>query len=195
MKHPQLSFIPRLPFIKDRSGATIIEFAIVAPMLFLLLAGIIEIGLILFTFAAMEGATNIGSRTGKTGFSQGSASRESFIRNEIQRLTGGFLDPSKLSISVLSYSSYSNIGKPEPCLQPLEPPCPGTSGVNYVDINGNGQWDADQGRSTAGGSGSIVLYRVHYPWTMFTPIMASLIGTGGQYDITATAAVRNEQFQ
>lgn len=185
----------RFSFIKDRQGATIIEFAIVAPMLFLLLAGIIEIGLILFTFAAMEGATNIGARTGKTGFSQGSGSRESFIRNEIQRLTGGFLDSGSISISILSYSSFSNVGKPEPCIQPPQAPCPGTSGVNYVDINGNGQWDEDQGRSTAGGSGSIVLYRVRYPWTLFTPVMSSLIGSGGTYNITATAAVRNEQFQ
>lgn len=182
-------------FLKDATGATIIEFAIVAPMLFLILAGIIELGLILFTTSAIEGATNVGARIGKTGFSSGALSREDYIRNEVVRLTGGFLNTAQLNISILSYSSFSNIGQPEPCISPPTAPCTGVAGVNFVDINGNAQWDADQGSASAGGSGSIVLYRVTYPWRLFTPIMSSLLGTAGVFDITATAAVRNEQFQ
>ncbi|NBO18658.1 MAG: pilus assembly protein [Proteobacteria bacterium] len=182
-------------FIRQQEGATIIEFAVVAPVLFLMLAGIIELGLILFTTSALEGATNVGARIGKTGFTSGGLSREDYIRSEIVRLTGGFLNTSQLNISILSYSSFSNIGQPEPCLSPTTPPCPGVSGVNFVDINGNNQWDADQGSASAGGSGSVVLYRVTYPWRLFTPIMASILGSGGIYTITATSAVRNEQLQ
>jgi Flp pilus assembly protein TadG len=181
-------------FLRCKDGATIIEFALIAPMLFLLLAGIIELGLILFTTSAMEGATNIGARIGKTGFTTGGLSREQYIRNEIQRLTGGFLNAASLNISILSYSSFANVGQPEPCLAPPTPPCPGAPGVNYVDVNGNGTFDTDQGRATAGGSGSIVLYRTTYAWRLFTPIMAQLLGTNGMYTITAVAAVRNEQI-
>jgi Flp pilus assembly protein TadG len=181
-------------FVKNTGGNTIIEFAVVAPMLFLILSGIIELGLILFTTSAMEGATNVGSRIGKTGYTQG-GSREDYIRTQITKLTGGFLNSSSLSISILSYSSFSNIGQPEPCLIPASPPCPGVAGVNFTDINGNGTWDADQGAASAGGSGSVVLYRTSYPWHLFTPIMSSLLGTSGVYTITAVAAVRNEQIQ
>ncbi len=182
-------------FLKQTEGATIIEFAVIAPVLFLMLMGILEMGLILFTTSAMEGATNVGSRIGKTGFTTGGLSRENYIRAQIQKLTGGFLNPALLDISILSYSSFSNVGKPEPCIAPPVAPCPGVAGVNFVDVNGNGTWDQDQGAASAGGSGSIVLYRVTYPWHLFTPVMASLLGTGGVYTITAVSAVRNEQQQ
>lgn len=180
-------------FAKNTSGATIIEFAVVSPLLFLLLAGIIELGLILFTTSAMEGATNIGARIGKTNFYTGN--RESYIRNEIIKLTGGMLNTNNLSISILSYNSFANIGQPEPCISPSTPPCPGIPGVNFTDINGNGTWDADQGATNAGGSGAVVLYRSTYPWHLFTPLLSSLIGTDGTYTITAVSAVRNEQQQ
>jgi Flp pilus assembly protein TadG len=182
-------------FRKNNEGAAIIEFAIVGPALFLVLTGIIELGLILFTNSVMEGATNVGSRLGKTGFTTGGMSREDYIRSEILRLSGGYLTPSSLNISILSYNSFSNIGQPEPCIVPPTAPCPGIPGVNFVDINGNTTWDQDQGSTSAGGSGSVVLYRVTYPWRLFTPLMSGLLGTGGIYTITAVAAVRNEQFR
>jgi len=179
--------------IRNNDGNTIIEFAVVAPMLFLLLMGIIEFGLIYFTNSAMEGATNIGSRIGKTGFTTGGVNREAYIRSEINRLSGGFLNSSKLKISILSYSSFSNIGQPEPCISPPKAPCPGRPGINFTDINGNGTWDIDQGSANAGGAGAIVLYSSTYPWSLFTPLISSFLGRGGIYTITATTAVRNEQ--
>lgn len=182
-------------FLTHHEGTAIIEFAIVAPLLFLLLAGIIELGLILFATSAIEGATNVGARIGQTGFSSSGMSREDYIRSEVRRLTGGLISPSSLSISILSYSSFANIGQPEPCISPASPPCPGVAGVNFMDINGNTQWDADQGSASAGGSGSVVLYRVSYPWRLFTPLMSRVIGSGGILTITATSAVRNEEFQ
>lgn len=179
---------------QDRKGVAIIEFAVVAPVLFLLLIGFIELGLILFTTAVLEGATTVGSRIGKTGFTSGGVSRETYIRDRINFLSGGFLNPALLNIDILSYNNFNNIGQPEPCISPPTAPCPGTPGVNFVDINGNGVFDLDQGAATAGGAGSVVLYRVTYPWALFTPLMSNLLGTGGIYNITAVAAVRNEQF-
>ncbi|MBY0407347.1 MAG: pilus assembly protein, partial [Rickettsiales bacterium] len=163
-------------------------------LLFLILAGIIELGLILFTQSALEGATNVGARIGKTGFTTNGLPREQYIRNEIMRLTGGFLNPANLTISILSYNSFNTVGQPEPCISPPTAPCPGAAGVNFVDVNGNGTFDQDQGRSSAGGSGAVVLYRATYAWRLFTPVMAQAIGTGGIYTITAVAAVRNEQL-
>jgi len=179
---------------QNQSGVAIIEFAVVAPALFLLLIGFIELGLILFTTAVLEGATTGGSRIGKTGFTSQNLSREAYIRDRINFLSGGFLNPAQLNISILSYNNFNNVGQPEPCILPPGGPCPGIPGVNFVDVNGNGTWDQDQGKATAGGAGSVVLYRVTYPWALFTPIMSSLLGTGGIYNITAIAAVRNEQF-
>jgi len=185
---------------KNTEGATILEFAIVAPALFLLLVGFIEVGMILFVNTALEGATNIGARIGQTGDSQGNGqgngvSRDTYIRNQIYNYSGGFLDPASLTITMLTYNDFSDIGQPEPCISPAAPPCPGTPGVNFIDINGNGIWDADMGQAGAGGSGSVVLYRVSYPWHLFTPLLRNIMGdSNGIYTITAVAPVRNEPF-
>lgn len=185
---------PNRSFATNNDGVAIIEFAIVAPALFLLLIGFIEFGLIFFTNSVLEGATNVGSRIGKTGFTQANQNRETYIRNQINSLSGGFLNQNDLQITILSYNSFANVGQPEPCISPPTPPCPGTPGVNFADVNGNGTFDIDQGATNAGGAGAVVIYTVTYPWQIFTPLMSALIGTGGIYNITAVAAVRNEQF-
>ena len=52
---------------RQNDGATIIEFAIVAPELLLLLFGIIEFALIMFASSVVEGATTHAARLSKTG--------------------------------------------------------------------------------------------------------------------------------
>lgn len=53
--------------IRNNDGATIIEFAIVAPVLFMLVFGIIEFSLLMFASSVVEGATNNAARLSKTG--------------------------------------------------------------------------------------------------------------------------------
>lgn len=59
--------------IKRKDGATAIEFAIVAPVLFLLLFGIIEFSLMMFASSIVEGATANVSRLAKTGAERSTA--------------------------------------------------------------------------------------------------------------------------
>lgn len=188
------SFRRFVPFLRSAHGGSIIEFAIVAPVLFLLLIGFIELGMIFFTYSVMEGATGINSRTGKTGFPTYNTApeRTQLIRDRIRQFSFGYIDNSNLVITVLAYRSFENVGQPEPCVPPTDPaPCVG----GFNDINGNGQWDADQGRADAGGSGEVVVYRVTYPWQIFTPLMSNLLGDAqGKITLTAAATVRNERF-
>lgn len=194
-KFPRL---PGLPFLKRHDGSAVIEFAIVAPILFLLVAAFIEMSMIFFVSMVLEGATSISSRTGKTGypFYQNSQSREDYIRQRVEELSVGTLNSSNLSIDILSYADFSNVGRPEPCSSPLgREGCGGVPGRDFTDINGNGVWDADQGRSDAGGSGEVVIYRTRYVWPILTPIMREAIGDGqGNIIIESAAAVRNERF-
>lgn len=54
-------------FYRQQRGATVIEFAIVAPVVLLLLFGIIEFSLMMFVSSVVEGATANISRMSKTG--------------------------------------------------------------------------------------------------------------------------------
>lgn len=173
------------------SGTTIIEFALIAPVFFLIFMGIIEMGLIYFTQSVLDGALAHGARVGMTGSSVG-RNRDAHILNEIARYTGGYLDASRIDVSIRSYTSFVNIGEPEPCIAPPVAPCSGIAGVNFVDVNGNGTWDDDQGRTGGGNANDVVLYRVEYDWSVITPLMSHIVGNN--VEIVSTATVRNEAF-
>ncbi len=51
-------------FIKDEKGGSLIEFAIIAPLLFVILFGIVEFGLLLYNQAVITNASREGARYG-----------------------------------------------------------------------------------------------------------------------------------
>jgi len=174
------------------SGIAALEFAFIAPVFILLLMGIIEFSMIMFTSTVMESATNTTARLGKTGYVPPGLSRAQAIIENIENRTLGLLDPNKITLSNQIYSNLDKIGQPEPCINPTSSPCPGTAGVNFQDINGNGQWDPDMGKAGEGGAGDIVVYTVSYPWKVNTPIVSSIIGS--TITLTARTVVKNEPF-
>lgn len=91
---------------KDQRGATILEFAIVAPVLFLFLFGIIEFSLVLFVSSVIEGATSGVARMMKTGDPMTSQTANmQWIRNYILNRGAGFITPTNLHITVTNLSA------------------------------------------------------------------------------------------
>lgn len=195
-------FLPNYDLLskKNCDGAVAIEFAVIASVLFLVVIGFIELGLIFFTNSVLEGATSVASRTGRTGFTPGRP-RTEYLINEIVRLSGNYLERDRLSIEMLSYDSFANVGRPEE-FQDTNGNGRYDLGEPFTDTNNNRRWDLDRGIPGPGGSGDTVLYRVNYKWDLFTPLMRELIGTDtdgngigdGPIIISATATVRNEPF-
>lgn len=175
-------------------GASAIEFSLVAMPLILTVVGIIEVALILFVNVLLEGAVRDSARYGITGFTSGGIDRETMIRQIIEKRTVGMIDMSKVNIETLVYQSFSDIGKPEPFTD--EAPFNQTHdpGEPFVDINGNGQWDADMGAAGAGGPGAVVVYKVKYDWPLLTGLLAPIMGENGYLRLSVSTAVRNEPF-
>lgn len=176
----------------NTEGITSVEFALVSPVMILLMMGIVEFSLIMFTNAVMESATTFTARLGKTGYVAEGSSRQDQIIASIQNRTAGLLDPTHINITTKVYSSVDKVGDPETCINPVSPPCPGTAGVHYIDINGNGQWDADMGLAGLGSANDIVVYNVTYPWPITTPIISAIVGS--PYNITVRTVVKNEPY-
>lgn len=164
----------------------------IVPVFLLLVMGIIEFSMIMFTSSVIESATNNTARLGKTGFIPPGMTRSEAIVKNIQDRSQGLLDPTKIAITRMSYASLDKIGQPEPCVSPANSPCPGTPGVNFVDINGNAQWDADMGKAGEGNAGEIVVYTATYPWPVTTPIVSAVIGQ--TFPISARTVVKNEPY-
>lgn len=181
----------------DESGATALEFALVAPVFFLLLFGIIEYSVILFAKSVIEGATSVTSRLGKTGYEEEGLSRQDMLTALLKERSFGVLDPEKIEITTLVYQNFADIGMAEP----LSVDTNGNGvydaagGDQYQDINGNGQWDDNLGQAGLGGGGDIVVYKVHYPYQIHTPVMSEFLGDAeGNMPLDASVVVRNEPY-
>jgi TadE-like protein len=177
--------------LRSARGVTTLEFAFIAPILFLFIMGIVEFSLIMFVLATMESATDFTARTGKTGYTAAGLSREQTIINSIQSRTAGLLDPTKIVITYTIYPSFNNVNGPEPFTDTNHNGVY-DEGEPFVDINGNGVWDADMGAAGLGNPGDVVVYNVSYPWHIMTPIVSVL--TGDPYMLTVRTVVKNEPF-
>ncbi len=185
-------------FANREDGSMAVEFAVISPVLFLLIMGLVEVGLILSAQNILESATYLASRAGRTGYVANNKTQEETIRETLEERASLLFDSQRLSINSLNmtnsaYSDYSNIGEPEPWVD-----ANGNGawdyGENFTDVNGNGAWDDDQGRSGAGTSGQVVVYTVTYPWRLFTPLIGYVIGENGIVNLSARAVVKNEPY-
>ena len=167
--------------LKKQEGATVIEFAIVAPVLFLIVFGIIEFSIIMFVSSAVESATVIGSRFGITGNNYAefagdynddnndgiadTASREAFIRAEVEQRTLGLLNPTRLEVTSEPFATLGAVNR----------------GANLTNQN-------------AGAGDEAVLYKVSYDWPVLTPFAGLAFGEDGVFRITSTVVAINESF-
>ena len=181
-----------------QDGATAVEFALISPVLFLLVMGIVEAGFIMSAQNTLESATYVASRTGRTGFTETGKTQEETILDALNERASLFLNSDYVSINAMSvttktYAGFDDIKEPEPFVDANSNGVR-DDGENFTDINGNGVWDEDRGGSGYGGSGEIVVYTVTYPWPLFTPLVSEFIGTDGIFTLSSRAVVKNEPF-
>lgn len=179
----------------DDEGVAAIEFAVVGPVFFLAVIGLIEISMIILISILLEGGIRDSARFGLTGQDgDGGLSRDEQIIQSIRDATLGMVELEPSQIETLVYQSFADIGEPEAFID--GPPFNGTydAGEAYTDSNANGQWDEDQGTPGSGGADDIVLYRVTAQWAALTPLFAPFLGEDGIIDLQASVAIRNEPF-
>jgi len=162
--------------VRNNRGATIIEFALVAPVFFLMVLGTLEFALIMHLTSMVEQATHEGARLGMTNNTYadkqdpGSAplDRDAFIRKFITDSVGRWVfTPEQLEINTKVFANVSSLG-----------------------IDG-----AEVGTGSLGGGDQIVLYIVTYHWQVITPFLDTIFGDGDEgFPIVSTVAIKNECF-
>lgn len=176
-----------------RDGVASLEFALSFPLLAMMIVGTIEFGMIQFTGILMESGLRDASRYGITGYEEGGVSRFDRIVQIVSKDTLGLVDLSTAQFQVLVYPGFNDIGRGEDYVD-------GNgngqfdAGETFTDENGNGVWDADIGVPGPGGSGDVVVYRILYNWPLLTPLASTFIGHDGKFPIRASVTVRNEPW-
>ncbi len=175
----------------EEGGASAVEFALVLPVLLLLVLGIVEYGLYLFAGSVLQDALGEAARFGITGRALPGLDRAAAIRAVFERRLVRPLDPEEVVFETLVYPDFDSIGRPEP-FEDRNGNGVHDPGEPFRDVNGNGRWDPDMGTPGAGGPDSVVLYRARHPWRPVTPLFRGLFGE--ELSLIATVAVRNEPF-
>ncbi|GGB57387.1 pilus biosynthesis protein TadE [Roseibium aquae] len=164
-------------YCRDRQGVTAIEFAIVGPPFFLLVIGIIELGLAFFVNRMVDNAVLESSRLIRTGQAQ-SFDAASFKTSICDGLPTGFCQPERIVLSVEKIDSFSNSAND--LKEPL------------VDENGDPLDDYYEVTAAE----DIVAVRVMYRWPMFSALLQTSPGDSGtERQLYSTFIFRNEPWQ
>jgi Flp pilus assembly protein TadG len=163
----------------DRSGASALEFALVALPFVLLLLAVLEVGLVYFANFTLENATAQGARLIRTGQAQAQGFDAAKFKNEVCKHLSGPISCAGLKLDVRHYSSFGGAG---------------SNLTNPVDANGNvkANFSYDPGQG-----GDVVVVRAFYEWDL-TAKLPKDIGLSnlknGNRLLIATVAFRNEPF-
>jgi Flp pilus assembly protein TadG len=174
------------PLRSDERGATLVEFAILLPVLLGLLMGLMDLCYQAYVQAVLEGAVQKAARDSTI-----EAADTATIDNRVIAAVRQVAGKATVTPSRLFYSSFSVI-KPEDFVD--------SNGNNkydfgecFTDINGNGQWDMDPGRAGQGGASDVTVYKVTAAYTRIFPV-ARLIGLSNQVVLTAATRFKNQPY-
>ncbi|MBO6677851.1 pilus assembly protein [Parvibaculum sp.] len=163
-------------FRRSRSGATAIEFSLLAMPFFALLFALIETSVIYFSNANLDSVVADAGRLIRTGQVQSGGMTEAQFKSYIcDRLTLVSDCASDVHVDVRKFSSFGSVTPPA-----------------LIDGDGN---IVETTVFQPGSAGDIVLVRVYFSWGIVGPSIVGLSNLeGGGHLVAASAAFRNEPF-
>jgi Flp pilus assembly protein TadG len=164
-------------FGSGRSGATAVEFAMIAAPFFFLLFAMIEIAAVFFTGTVLENAVLEAARQIRTGQAQSGGMSQAGFRQEVCDRIGVVGDCDRLEIDVKVFEDFDDVDQSSP-----------------IDEGGN--MDNSDFGWDPGEAGDIVLVRVFYRWSLMTPNFGGALSNmrDNQRLISAATVFRNEPF-
>lgn len=185
---------------RDDRGATLTEFGLISPVLFLLLFGAFDIGHTLYVKTVLEGAVQKAARDSSLESAAGSAST---VRDAIDKAVRDQLMPfdrsATISFNRRFYRTFTDAAaakREEFNDTPTGPFANGVcdNGETFTDINNNGAWDADGGDSiNRAGARDNVVYTVSIEYPRLFPLDA-FIDVPEAQRLTASTVLANQPY-
>jgi Flp pilus assembly pilin Flp len=178
---------PRL--IRADDGATVVEFALVMPVLLLLLVGTFDVAMNLYATSVLQGSIQ---KAGRDFSLEDARSRQSTIESYITRQVRRVAPGASVTFARKAYFDFADVGQPE-VYDDLNHDGACNNDEPFEDANGNGQWDADRGEAGFGGARDAILLTATARYDRLFP-MDGLMGVPDQVTVTASTVLRNQPF-
>lgn len=186
-----LCFLQRLR--GDQTGATIVEFAVIAPVMSVLLLGAFDIAHTLYMRAALQGVVQKTARDSTLEDASESATQLA-LDAKVMTQAKALANNAQVSITRRYYRTFSDASAARAETW-TDTDHDGTcnNGEPYEDANRNGTWDKDGGDGGQGGAKDAVLYTVQVRYPHMFPIY-QVIGGSTQATVTASTVLKNQPY-
>jgi Flp pilus assembly protein TadG len=182
-----------LPLLRDRRGATVIEFALILPVLLSAVCGTIELGHMLVARMVLDGAVVEAARIATASVDNSQAARDTAMRRSITTAMSSFplATGQQMSIDTRVFADFST-AYPE-VYADANRNAKYDLGETFTDRNKNGKWDpATPITGTMGGAGDVLSITVRYPKKVLFGFLGTQWAMGSLINLSATTVVRNE---
>lgn len=173
----------------NSKGATIIEFALLAPCLLVVLFGMLDLGLRVYVAVQLAGALEQAARQVTVMSASSNAAITDLVRKRIQLI----IPRASVVVTPVSYYDFVHVGKPEPITTDIAPVGKYNKGDCFQDLNGDGSWSSNSGATGTGGSEDVVYYKATVTYPNLLPL-GSLLGRPPTTTLNDTTMMRNQPY-
>ena len=184
----------------DRRGATIIEFAIITPVMMMVIMGLGDLLYQEYVQSVLSGAVQ---KAGRDSGIQGGANLATTIDTAVINQVGTVVQKPTQNCGTTTgtgptwcskrenYDSFTEVA-PEPFIDTNKDGiC--NHGESYTDVNGNSQWDADPGLAGQGGANDVTLYTMTLTYPRLFPV-AGLLGFSRMATLSGATLLKNQPY-
>lgn len=176
-------------FLRDRRGISSVEFALIGPVMFLLLMGTAEL---LYQGYMQANLIGLAQAAGRSGTIQGadSSAIDGRILTDMRALNPNMAFATGYP-KRLSYRNFGSIA-PEPFVDTNGDGIR-SAGECFTDLNGNKNWDANPGIDGRGGASDVVAYEIQMTYPRLLPV-AQWLGWGNSTVISASTLFKSQPY-
>ena len=179
----------RISLLRDERGATLVEFAMVAPVLILALLGLMDMGYNYYIQAQLQGTVQ---RAARDATLESARTNTADIDAKVAVAVHRLVPNASLQFARSSYSSFADVAQAED-FSDLNDNGRCDDGEPFEDANGNGDWDEDRASEGMGGARDAVLYEVTVSYPRAFGI-AGLVGLPTTFTTRSTTVLRNQPW-
>lgn len=175
---------------KDHHGSTLIEFAMVAPVLMMMIFGLFDIAHTQYTASVLNGAIQ---KAGRDITLQSATASEATIDTRVRDQVSSVMPRgSTVTFTKLSQFDFADVGAPEEIVNDNgNGRC--DAGETYIEANGLTGWQSNRGRTGLGGARDVVVYTATVTYPRLFPLF-SMIGLPANVTLRSSTVLRTQPF-
>ena len=174
---------------RDQRGVTVVEFALLAPVLLISLLGIFDMGYTMYAQTLLQGALQQAARNSTI---EGASGSTATIDGAVTSSVRTAIIDATVAFKRKSYASFSKVGVAEQFTDTNgNSTC--DAGEPFEDVNNNGAWDRDQGNIGLGGARDAVLYTATMTFPRAFPL-TGFMNIPANVSVSGSTVLRNQPY-